>query len=188
MPNNEYMVALDKAMAELDSRLLKRDILNTEITGWKETVRVLSSRVQLDNEKERQIAQLLAMADFATPSLKDSILALLMRAGGDLTAVEVRNALEESGFSFDDFSNPLSACHATLKRMAIDGDVETKTKDGKTSYRIKLKWTAPTRSGVSLTSMLFGANTALSGLGDDSETLRGLAGLREPAKDAKRKK
>jgi hypothetical protein len=141
MPNDEYMVALNKGMMELESRLLKRDILNAEITGLKETVRVLSSRVQLKPDQEKQVAQLLAMADYATPNLKDSIRALLARnAGKDLTAVEIRDALEGSGFNFDDFSNPLSACHATLKRMDADDEVATnKSRDGKTSYRIKLK-------------------------------------------------
>lgn len=143
MSNNEYTIALEKAISELDARVLKRDILNAEITGLKETVRVLSSRVQLSAEKERQIVQLLAMVDYATPNLKDSIRSVLIRSGWAMTAVEIRNALEESGFNFEDFSNPLSACHATLKRMAIDGEVEPGTKDGKTSYRVDLKIARP---------------------------------------------
>lgn len=143
MANDEYIRALDKAVADLDDRVQKRDILNAEIAGLRETVRVLSSRVPLTSERERQIVQLLATVDYATPNLKDAIRSCLIRSGWGLTAIEVRNALEESGFNFDDFSNPLSACHATLKRMAIDKEVETGTKDGKTSYKVDLKIARP---------------------------------------------
>jgi hypothetical protein len=61
-----------------------------------------------------------------------------------MTAVQVRKALEKSGFNFDDFSNSLSACHAALKRMLNDRQViPITTKDGKTAYRWILKLTIP---------------------------------------------
>jgi hypothetical protein len=148
MPNDEYMRALDKALTDLEDRVHKRDILNAEIAGLKETVRVLSSRVPLNKESESRIVHLLALVEYATPNLKDSIRTALIRAGEPLTAVEVRNALEETGFNFDDFSNPLSACHATLKRMATDGEVATGTKDGKTAYYIELKLAGGIRATI----------------------------------------
>ncbi|HEY7404117.1 MAG TPA: hypothetical protein VIB39_11390 [Candidatus Angelobacter sp.] len=143
MANDEYIKALEKAVADLEDRVNKRDILNAEIAGLKETVRVLSSRVILNKDKATRIVQLLAMAEYATPNLKDAIRTALIRANKPLTAVEMRNALEESGFNFDDFSNPLSACHATLKRMAIDEEVQTDNKDGKTAYYIEIKIAKP---------------------------------------------
>jgi len=81
------------------------------------------------------------MVDYATPNLTDSVRAMLMRFyPKEMTAIEVRNALEESGFNFDDFSNSLAACHAALKRMLSDEQVELgKPKDGKASYRAVLK-------------------------------------------------
>jgi hypothetical protein len=139
MANEEYMRALDKAVSDLEDRVHKRDILNAEIAGLKETVRVLSSRVSLNKDRESRIVQLLAMVEYATPNLKDSIRTALIRAGEPLTAMEARNALENSGFNFDDFSNPLSACHAALKRMAAEGEVATAMKDGKAAYYIELK-------------------------------------------------
>ena len=55
----------------------------------------------------------------------------------DMTAIEVRNALEDASNS-DDVS--LSACHAALKRMLSDGEVETgPARSGKTTYRRVLK-------------------------------------------------
>jgi hypothetical protein len=143
MANDEYLKALGKAVADLEDRVNKRDILNAEIAGLKETVRVLSSRVTLNKDETTRIVQLLAIAEHATPNLKDAIRTALIRAGKPLTAMEVRNALEESGFNFDDFSNPLSACHATLKRMATDDEVGTGNKDGKTAYFIELKIARP---------------------------------------------
>lgn len=145
MTSNEYSKALDKALADLESRVQQRDILNAEIAGLRETVRVLSSRTAMAADKQQQVAQLLDMVDYLTPSLTDSIRAVLARSFPlGKTAVQVRNTLEESGFNFDDFSNSLSACHAALKRMLNDGEAEiAETVEGKPSYRRILKMTPP---------------------------------------------
>jgi len=141
MAPNEYTKALEKALTDLQMRVEQRDILNAEIAGLRETVRVLSTRVNLTDDTQKRIGRLLDMVDCATPSLTDSIRATLTRAfPKKMTAVEVRNALEDLQFNFDDFSNPLSACHAALKRMLNDGEVEVEqTKDGKASYKRVLK-------------------------------------------------
>jgi hypothetical protein len=141
MTPNEYTQALDKALSDLESRIQERDVLNAKIAGDRETVRVLASRIPLTKERREDVSRLLDMVDFATPTLANSIRAVLAKAyPNEMSAVDVRNALEESSFSFDDFSNSLSACHAALKRMEGDGDVEPiQRKDGKTAYRKVLK-------------------------------------------------
>lgn len=140
MPPDEYTKALDKALADLGTQVQNRDLLSASIAGLRETVRVLSSRVEMSPERQRQVAQLLAMADSATPKVTDAIRSLLISVHPkEMTAIEVRNALEDSS-NFDDFSNSLSACHAALKRMLADGEVEAGSlKDGKASYRYVLK-------------------------------------------------
>jgi len=150
MPPDEYVKALDKALADLASRIQQRDLINAEIAGLKETVRVLSNRVPLTDELQKRVAQLLLMLDYATPTLSDSIRSLLTRKHpSDLTAIEVRNALEKIGFDFDDFSNPLSACHTVLKRMLADKEVELGTpRDGKPTYRRVLKIDPPKNPGL----------------------------------------
>jgi hypothetical protein len=162
--SNEYTKALAKAVAELQSRIETRDLLNAEIAGLRETVRVLSSRIQLKDGDREQISRLLDMVDYATPNLTDSIRATLTRAYPmGMTAIQVRNALEESAFNFDDFSNSLSACHAALKRLLADGEIEPATAvDGKASYRRVLKMTLPPRmnavvgglAGIALESLI----------------------------------
>ncbi len=137
MAPDEYTKAFDKALADLEDRVQRRDLLNAEIAGLRETVRVLSNRVALPPDKGKRLAQVLALVDYATPSLTDSIRSLLARGQPkEMTAIEVRNALEDSNFNFDDFSNSLAACHAALKRMLNDGEVEAGTpKEGKASYK-----------------------------------------------------
>lgn len=141
MPPEEYVKALEKALSDLEQRVQSRDILNAEIAGLRETVRVLSSLVGIPEDKIKRVSQLLAVVDSATPSLTDAIRSLLTRTHPDeLTATEVRNTLEDSGFNFGEFSNPLSACHAALKRLVGDDQAKVgKPKDGKTTYRAKLK-------------------------------------------------
>jgi hypothetical protein len=98
----------------------------------------------MSSDKRKQVAQLIAMVDSATPSLTDAVRALLTRKyPRTLTAVEVRNALEDSS-NFDDFSNSLSACHAALKRMLVDGDVELgPERNGKATYARVLRLDPP---------------------------------------------
>ncbi|HET9407674.1 MAG TPA: hypothetical protein VFO39_10590 [Candidatus Sulfotelmatobacter sp.] len=139
--SKEYVTALEKALGDLENRVQTRDILNAEIAGLRETVRVLSSLVGIPADKQKRVALLLATVDSATPTLTDAIRSLLTRSHPqEMTATEIRNALEESNFNFGDFSNPLSACHSALKRLESDEHIERgKAKDGKTSYRAVVK-------------------------------------------------
>jgi hypothetical protein len=134
MAPNEYNNALEKAFGDLEDKVLQRDLLNGEIAGLKETVRVLSSRVELSTAQQDRVARLIAMVDSATPKLTDAIRSLLVRVyPKELTAIEVRNALEDSS---DTEGISLSACHAALKRILNDGEVVPGTaKEGKATYR-----------------------------------------------------
>jgi len=149
MAPDEYSKALDKALTDLQQRVQQRDILHADIAGLRETVRVLSTLVQMPTEKRREVAKLIAMADYATPSLTDAIRSLLLRMSPkEMTAIEVRNALEDSS---DSEGISLSACHAALKRMLSDGEIESgPTKNGKASYRrvIKLPEPSDTYAGI----------------------------------------
>ena len=52
--------------------------------------------------------------------------------------VEIRDALKNMGFPFENYkANPLASIHTTLKRM-VPGEIESKTlKDGQKVYRLK---------------------------------------------------
>ncbi|HKV93718.1 MAG TPA: hypothetical protein VJW20_14315 [Candidatus Angelobacter sp.] len=55
-----------------------------------------------------------------------------------LTPVEIRDALKNMGYPFENYkANPLASIHTTLKRM-VPGELEAKTlKDGQKVYRLK---------------------------------------------------
>jgi SMC interacting uncharacterized protein involved in chromosome segregation len=168
MTSHEYKDALIKAVGDLEKNVQTRDILNAQIAGLRETVRVLSNRITLTKDERETISRLLEMVAYATPSLADSIRSLLLKVFPKaLTAIEVRNSLEEAGFNFDDFSNELSACHAALKRMLSDEEVAIETtKDGKTAYKHVLKMTPlPTRESIygNLTNLSLDNLNALAG-------------------------
>ncbi len=100
-PNDEYTRALGKAVTDLEERVQRRDVLNAEIAGLRETVRVLSSRISLSKEEREGIGRLFDMVDYATPNLRDSIRAILTRAyPKKMTAVEVRDAFGEGAIQF----------------------------------------------------------------------------------------
>jgi SMC interacting uncharacterized protein involved in chromosome segregation len=153
-PNDEYTRALEKAVTDLQERVQRRDVLNAEIAGLRETVRVLSSRISLSKEEREGVGRLLDMVDYATPNLRDSIRAILTRAyPKKMTAVEVRDALEGAQFNFDEFSNSLSACHATLKRMHNDEELDIETQYGKTAYGRVMRLTPPPEPFTKLTAL-----------------------------------
>ena len=135
MAPDEYSKALDKALVDLQQRIQQRDLLTAEIAGLRETVRVLSTLVKMPTDKQREVARLVALADYATPTLTDEIRTLLTRVSPkEMTAIEVRNMLEDSS-SLEGLS--LSACHAALKRMLSDGEVKPgQPKNGKASYKL----------------------------------------------------
>jgi hypothetical protein len=60
------------------------------------------------------------------------------------TPVEIRDALKQMGFPFENYkANPLASIHTTLKRM-VPAEMEVKTlKDGQQAYRLKSagEWT-----------------------------------------------
>jgi hypothetical protein len=60
------------------------------------------------------------------------------------TPVEIRDALKQMGFPFENYkANPLASIHTTLKRM-VPAEMEVKTlKDGQKAYRLKSagEWT-----------------------------------------------
>jgi hypothetical protein len=140
MAPDEYTKALDKALEDLERKLLQRDLLTAQIAGDKETVRVLSSRMQLSPERQKKVAQLIALVDSATPSLTDAVRSLLTRIHpADLTAVEVRDRLEATP-SFEESNISLSACHAALKRLVADdlAQLGKAPRGGKPTYCAKL--------------------------------------------------
>jgi hypothetical protein len=180
MAPDEYTKALDKALEDLEKKLLQRDLLTAQITGDKETVRVLSSRIELTPDRQKKVAQLIALVDSATPSLTDAVRSLLTRIyPADLTAVEVRNRLEDTP-SFEESNISLSACHAALKRLVADdlAQLGKAQRGGKPTYCAKLK---PTIARGNLAAF-YGRigepidNSWLDAVMDATRTLSDLAG------------
>jgi hypothetical protein len=167
MAPDEYSKALDKALSDLQLGVQQRDLLNASIAGLRETVRVLSTLVKMPPDKQRDIAKLLAMADYATPSLTDAIRSLLLSVSPkEMTAIEVRNELEDSS---DTEGCSLSACHAALKRMLSDGEIELgPPRNGKATYRRMLKLEAANSyySVLGGLNVLAGLANVYSGLGN----------------------
>lgn len=155
MAPDEYSKALDKALLDLQESVQQRDLLNADIAGLRETVRVLSTLVQVPSDKQRDIAKLLAMADYATPSLTDAIRSLLLRVSPkEMTAIEVRNELEDSS---DTEGCSLSACHAALKRMLSDKEIESgPMRNGKATYRRVIHIARPNANDPVLRGILSG--------------------------------
>jgi hypothetical protein len=56
--------------------------------------------------------------------LTDACRLVLQNAPAPLTAVGIRDRLQQIGFDLDRYANPLAAIHTTLKRMTESGEAE----------------------------------------------------------------
>ncbi len=153
----DYMQMLLDLMEERQKWLGKRDEAIREISRLSELIRATINMIPPEQlaryepifERIEQRPPGLSMAIRAcftadrTTGLRGSIDAdlpgIANLAGKEwLTPVEIRDALKNMGFPFENYkANPLASIHTTLKRM-VPGEVETKTlKDGQKAYRLK---------------------------------------------------
>lgn len=132
----DYSELLDQTLSELGDKIRRRDELNSEIVKLTNTVRIVSEIVQENEERTRRLQALLCWADITGPSLVGTVRVLLRDAGErGMTAIEIRDALETSGFDSSDMTNPLASVHTTLKRLLMREEASSgNNRDGKRVY------------------------------------------------------
>lgn len=93
----------------------------------------------VDEVMQERLSQLSPPWLVAVPKLTDACRAILQSAPRPLTAAEVRRELEVTGFDFSRYhSNPLSAIHTVLKRLADSGQAESGSNaEGRATFRWK---------------------------------------------------
>ena len=127
---------LDQTLTDLESHIQERNRIDVEIAKLKGTARVLSEMLEENEEQARRWNAILGWASLNAPNLTDSIRAMLRGSGKQgATAIGTRDRLQDVGFDFSGFTNPLASVHTTLKRLFGKGElVYGNERDGKPVY------------------------------------------------------
>lgn len=135
-PRIDYSEVLDQALSDLEEKVHERERLNAEIVKLTNTVRMVSGMVEENEERDRRLHALVGLANMTSPGLVDVVRVALRKAGErGLTAIDTRDALQNSGFDISGFTNPLASVHTTLKRLIAQGEAAYgQERDGKAVY------------------------------------------------------
>jgi hypothetical protein len=104
----DYQRALDAALRELEQALADRAALETRIAQLHETVGTLT--------------RLCGFTPTVPFGLTDACRMALRCAAGPMTAIEMRNRLDATGFDLTRYANALAAIHTVLKRLVDAGE------------------------------------------------------------------
>ncbi|MGO8731826.1 MAG: hypothetical protein ACLQVM_03420 [Terriglobia bacterium] len=137
MANDEYERALKEAEQELDDLLRKRDAMDARILRLHSTVESLRG---LCGKEPHSFP-----IDIRKLGITDAIRKLLEYANSSMSAIQIRDALEQAGFDLSDQSNPMSSVHSVLNRLLQSSEVlGTRTADGAPGFL----WVTPLRRAL----------------------------------------
>src|ERR1700723_1686439 len=105
-----------QAREELKTRVANREQNDKRIAELRVLLRTLV-RFMPDESQRQEVLAAVDTAKRRAPFLTEAISQLLMRTKGSVTSNEIREFLEVSGFDLDEYSQPLGAIMAVLKRL-----------------------------------------------------------------------
>lgn len=117
MTKGAYEAAFEKAKADLAHAIKERDYWTIESARLEQLVTSLAVSTGRSSMIRR--------TDAATPDVgfTDIVYSVVRGKPAGMTAIEVRDQLEKSGYSLGGRANPLALIHQTLKRLAIQNKV-----------------------------------------------------------------
>jgi len=129
-----YHQALEAAKRELASLREERQRLDGRIASLDQTVKGLAAVCEEQKvEIPTGLLSEMASGDVAGLGLTSAIRKIVSSRRTQMTPVEIRDALVESGMDLDRYSNAMVAVHNTLKRLYEQGEL-ARSKDEPTRY------------------------------------------------------
>lgn len=110
MAKPEYVTALDAVVREYEQALADQAALESRISHLRQSI--------------LHLTKLCGYEPSVPFGLTDACRLVLQNAPAPLTAVGIRDRLQQIGFDLDRYANPLAAIHTTLKRMTEAGHAE----------------------------------------------------------------
>lgn len=134
-----YQDIIAQSRKELSDLVDERERIDQRIAQLNKALRGLAP--MLPAEKKRDLMADLSFLSRRPAGLTEAILNVL-REGGEMTANEIRDELENTGFDLSEYSQPLAAIGNTLTRMK-DGTPTTPKRVIRTMVKgVGLRWKA----------------------------------------------
>ena len=106
----EYVKALEAVVREYEQALADQAALESRVSHLRQSI--------------LHLTKLCGYEPTVPFGLTEACRVVLQSAPAPLTAVGIRDRLQQIGFDLDRYANPLAAIHTTLKRMTENGDAE----------------------------------------------------------------
>ena len=122
MARAEYASALDAALREYEQALAEQASLDARVAHLRQSI--------------LHLTKLCGYEPTVPFGLTEACRLVLRSAPAPLTAVGIRDRLQQMGFDLDRYANPLAAIHTTLKRMSEGGEAEpARDETSRTAYQ-----------------------------------------------------
>lgn len=116
-----------------DALEVQRETVETRIMQLEATIKNLSD---LASETPFEKMEALVIENATEIGLADAVREILKNATRHLTAIEIRDLLEDSNFDLTPYSNALASIHGILKRFEESGEVSLAQRGRTRFYRI----------------------------------------------------
>lgn len=134
---NKYRRAVEDGINETKALVEQKKAIEAQIRKVQQLTQANINMLPDEREREKLAA---ALEDVQGPiGLRQAILKILV-TGTYMPVPEIRMRLIKGEYDLSGHINPLASIHTTLKRLGIDGEVEsTRLSNGRIGYRRKIK-------------------------------------------------
>lgn len=141
MVTNDYERALHAAQKELAEIAAEREKLDQRIIRLTKTIDTLKSLIRGGDNDSDEGAIIAALPDLESLGITDAVREIVWGNSTPMTPPQVKDALLLAGFmKLREYSNPLAAVHAVLRRLKENELVgEVPLGDGKKAYTKSIK-------------------------------------------------
>jgi hypothetical protein len=142
------MIDLLKKRQRIDQRILQVQSIMTHLESL---CSELDTKISDEWKKKQEVK--LGLTEAVKKALQEPIPI-------PITAVEVKQRMESSGFDFNKYSNPLAAIHNVLKRLVVSGQVKAEVQPNK---KKKYLWLTPVLQLLEALQLMLKASSSPGG-------------------------
>ena len=134
--SNPYVANFQETEKQLKELIAQREGLDKQIAKLTQLAVSLAALVE-DEAPELAQSEFMQSVMMADIGFTDAVRKVLRERDKYMTPVEVRDALEGSGFPLSDYTSPLASIHKILGRLEDSGEAKPSVSvtTGKTGYR-----------------------------------------------------
>ncbi|MBZ5525081.1 MAG: hypothetical protein LAP21_22885 [Acidobacteriia bacterium] len=126
MAADTYKAALKKAKNDLSAAIRQRDYWTIEIGRLQQLVKSLAASVEKRSPDVNTRRKKFSLNALVGVRFTDMVHSIVNSSEEGVSASDVKEQLQNRGYDFSEYSNPMALIHQTLKRLAKDGRITPK--------------------------------------------------------------